>query len=106
MVAVDRVDHQECHRDVPGSTAREKTCSEGDSSIPDIQILGATAFDDRLASEQLVGIFCQRVGDSTGLWGATVKRITNGEWDMPQVLDGEAGSSVSSYGGRASRIEP
>ena len=79
MVAVDRVDHQECQGNVPGSTAREEACSEGGGSIPDIQILGATAFDDLLASEQVVGTFFLRVGDCTGLLGATVEGITDGE---------------------------
>jgi len=52
VVAVDRVDHQECLGNVAGSTAREEACSEGGGGIPDIQILGATALDDLLASEQ------------------------------------------------------
>ena len=79
VVAVDRVDHQECPGNVPGSTAREEACSEGGGGIPDIQILGATAFDDLLASEQVVGTFFLRVGDCTGLLGATVEGITDGE---------------------------
>jgi len=57
VVAMDRVDHQECPRNVPGSTAREEACSEGGGGIPDIQILGATACDDVLASEYVVGTF-------------------------------------------------
>jgi hypothetical protein len=79
VVAVDRVDHQECPGNAPGSTAREEACSEGGGGIPDIQILGATAFDDLLASEQVVGTFFLRVGDCTGLLGATVEGITDGE---------------------------
>jgi hypothetical protein len=79
VVAVDRVEHQECPGNVPGSTAREEACSEGGGGIPDIQILGATAFDDLLASEQVVGTFFLRVGDCTGLLGATVEGITDGE---------------------------
>jgi len=50
VVAVDWVEHQECPGNVPGPTPREKACSEGSGSIPDIQILRATAFDDLLAS--------------------------------------------------------
>ena len=92
-MAVDRVDHQECSRNAPGSTAREEACSEGGGGIPDIQILGATAFDDLLASEQVVGTFFLTVGDCTGLVGATVEGITDGERDRPQALDGRAGSS-------------
>jgi len=79
VVAVDRVDHQECPGNAPGSTAREEACSEGGGGIPDIQTLGATAFDDLLASEQVVGTFFLRVGDCTGLLGATVEGITDGE---------------------------
>jgi hypothetical protein len=54
-------------------------CSEGGGGIPDIQILGATAFDDLLASEQVVGTFFLTVGDCTGLLGATMEGITNAE---------------------------
>jgi hypothetical protein len=79
VVEVDRVDHQECAGNAPGSTAREEACSEGGSGIPDIQIFGATAFDDLLASEQIVGTFFLRVGDCTGLLGETVEGIIDGE---------------------------
>ena len=106
MVAVEHVDHQECPGNVPGTAAREEVCSEGCSGIPDIQILGATAFDDILASEQVVGTFFLRVGVSTGLLGATVEGITDGESDTPQALDRRAGSSGGSCGRRESRREP
>jgi len=79
VVAVYRVDHAECPGNAPGSKASEEACSEGGGGIPDIQILGATAFDDLLASEQVVGPFFLRVGDCTGLLGATVEGITDGE---------------------------
>jgi hypothetical protein len=79
VVAVDRVDHQECPGNAPGSTAREVACSEGGGGIPDIPILVATAFDNLLASEQVVGAFFLRVGDCTGLLGATVEGITDGK---------------------------
>jgi len=62
VLDVDRVDHQECPANAPESSAREEACSEGGSGIPDIQILGATAFDNLLASEQAVGTFLLRVG--------------------------------------------
>jgi len=42
VVAVDRVDHQECTGNVPGSGVRGEVCSEGGGGIPDIRILGAT----------------------------------------------------------------
>jgi len=93
VVAVDRVDHQECPGYAPGSTAREEACSEGGGGIPYIQILGATAFDDLLASELVVGTFFLRVWDCTGLLGATMEGITDGEWDRPQALDRRAGHS-------------
>jgi hypothetical protein len=79
VVAVDRVDHQECPGNVQGSTAREEACSEGGSNIADIQILRATAFDDLLASKQVIGTCFLRVGDCAGLLGATVERITDGQ---------------------------
>jgi len=77
VVAVDWVDHQECPGNAPGSTASEEACSEGGGVIPDIQILGATVFDDLLSSEQVVGTFFLGVGDSTGQLGATVEGITD-----------------------------
>jgi len=106
VVAVNPVDHQKCPGNVPGSTTREEACSEGVGGIPDIHILGASAFDDLLASEQVVGTFFLGVGDCTGLLGATVEDITDGEWDRPQALDGRAGSSGGSCGSRASTWEP
>jgi hypothetical protein len=106
VVAVDWVGHQECPGNVPGSMARAEACSEGGGGIPDISILGATACDDLLASEQVVGTFFPRVGDCTGLLGATVEGITDGECDRPQALDERAGSSGGSCGRRASTWEP
>jgi len=79
VVAVDRVDHQKSARNKPGSMAREEACSEGGGSIPDIQMLGATAIDDLLPSEQVVRTFFPRVGDRSGLLGATMEGITGGE---------------------------
>jgi hypothetical protein len=51
--------------------------SEGGGGIPNIPILGATAFDDLLASELVVGTFCLRVGDCRGLPGATVEGMVS-----------------------------
>jgi hypothetical protein len=59
-------------------TAREEACSEGGCTSY-IQILGATAIDDLLASEQVVWTFFLRVGDCTGLLGVTVESISSGE---------------------------
>jgi len=96
VVAVDRVDRWQCHRKWAGLTAWEEVCSGGGGGTPDTEVLGATAFDDVLASEQVVGTFFLRVGDCSGLLGATVEGITDGEWDRPKALDGRAGSSGSS----------
>jgi len=83
VVAVDRVDHQECPGNSPGSMAREEASSEGGGGIPDIQILRATPCDDLLACEQVVGTFFLRVGECTGQQGATVEGITDREWNRP-----------------------
>jgi len=78
MVTVNWVDRQEWLGNVPGYMAREEADSYGGSSILDIRIVGATAFDDVLASQQVVGTFFFRVGDSPGLPGATVEGNTDG----------------------------
>ena len=79
MVAVEWVDLPECPGNVPVCTAREEACSEGGSGIPDIQRVGATAFDNRLASQQIVEKFFLRVDDCTELLGASVEGISDGE---------------------------
>jgi len=79
VAAVDRVDHQECPGNVPRSMAREEECSEGGGGISDIQLLGATAFHDLLASEQVVRTFFLGVGECTGVLGVTMEGITDGE---------------------------
>jgi hypothetical protein len=43
---------------------------------PYSHILGATKFEDRLASEDDVAAFALRIGESTGLLGATLEEIT------------------------------
>jgi len=60
-------------------TAREEAYSEGCGGVPDILILGANAFDDLLASEQVVWTFFLRVGDYTGLLGVTMETISSNE---------------------------
>jgi hypothetical protein len=59
-------------------TAREKACSEGGGRVPDIQILGAKAVYDQLASEEVVWTFNLRVGVRIGLLGVTVESISCG----------------------------
>ena len=60
-------------------TAREETCFEGGGGVPDISILGTNAFDDQLASEEVVWTFFLRVGVRIGLLGVTVKSISRGD---------------------------
>ena len=60
-------------------TAWEEACSEGRGSVQDIQILGANAFDDQLASEEVVWTFFLTVGVRIGLLGVTVESISSGE---------------------------
>ena len=60
-------------------TAREEACSEGGSGVLDISILGTNAFDDQLASEEVVWTFFLRVGVRIGLLGVTEESIASGE---------------------------
>jgi len=59
-------------------TAREEARSEGGCTSY-TQILGASAIDDLLASEQVVWTFFLRVGVRIGLLGVTVESISSGE---------------------------
>jgi hypothetical protein len=59
--------------------AREEACSEGGGGVPDILILGATTFDDQLASEEVVWTCFLTVGVRIGLLGVTVESISSGE---------------------------
>jgi hypothetical protein len=47
-----------------------------DSPTPDIEILGATALDDLLASDETIETFTLRIGECSGLLGATVEVTT------------------------------
>jgi len=49
-----------------------------DSPTPDIKILGATAFDDLLASDKTIETFALRIGGCSGLLGATPEVTTLG----------------------------
>jgi len=77
--------------------ATEEACSEG-GCTSSIQILGSTDIEDLLASEQVVWSFMLRVGDCTGLLGATMEGITDGVWDRPQALDSRARCHGGSWG--------
>jgi hypothetical protein len=59
--------------------AREEACSDGGSCVPDISILGANAYSNQQASEEVVWTFFLRVGVGTGLLRVTVEGITCGE---------------------------
>ena len=60
-------------------TAREEACSEGGSAVPDIPILGPNAFDDQLASEEVILTVFLGVGDRIGQLGETVESISSDE---------------------------
>jgi len=75
-------------------TAREEACSEGGGGIPDIQILGATTFDDLLASEEVFWTFFLGVGVRIGLLGVTVESISSGEIGVRHRM-GEQGAAAA-----------
>jgi hypothetical protein len=54
----------------------------------EIQTLGATAFNDLLASYEVVAAFALRIGECTGQLGATLEDIT---LDSPGNTDPSAG---------------
>jgi hypothetical protein len=60
---------------------------------PDIQLLGATAFDHLLASEEVVEAFAIRLGECQGLLGASLEGITEGEGN-PSMLNARGGAAV------------
>jgi hypothetical protein len=75
--------------DIGGSTPTINTTSEipvdrdgkpresgEDSPTPDIEILGATAFDDLLASDETIETFALRIAQCSGLLGATMEVTT------------------------------
>jgi len=65
-------------RDCTWITAREEVRSES-GCTSSIQILGAGAIDDLLASEQVIWTFFLRVRVCIGLLGVTVESITSGQ---------------------------
>jgi hypothetical protein len=51
-----------------------------EAAVPQVfKILGETAFDDLRANEKVIVTFFRCLGDCTGLLGATVEGITDGE---------------------------
>ena len=83
-------------------TAREEVRSEGGCTSY-IQILGATAIDDLLASEQVVWTFFRRVGVSTALLGVTVESISSGEIST-RHWTGEQGAASATARNRFPRV--
>jgi len=88
-------------------TASGEVCSGGGGGgVRDILTLGATIFDNQLASAKVVWMIFLRVGVCIGLLGVTVEGMTDGVWDRPQVLEGCAGSSSGSCGRWVSTWKP
>jgi len=61
---------------MPVDPNRKPRESGEDSPTPDIEILGATAFDDLLASDKTIETFALRIGECSGLLGATMEVTT------------------------------
>jgi len=57
-----------------------------DTPAPDNELLGATAFDDLLAGEEVVEAFALQIGECTGLLGATMEITAIVRWEA-QALD-------------------
>jgi hypothetical protein len=86
--------------DKPPAEAHEKLPErDQDTPAPYIELLGATAFEDLLAGEEVVEAFALRIGECTGLLGATME-ITTLSGEKPRRWTGRAGSSGSSCGRR------
>jgi len=84
-------------------TAREEACSEGGCGVPDILILGATTFDDQLASDEIVWMFFLRVEVRIGLLGVTVESISSGEIGT-RHWTGEQGAAAATARKRFLRV--
>jgi hypothetical protein len=76
----------------------EEMYSEGGGSVSDILILGAIAFDNQLASEEVISSFFLRVRDCTWLLESPREGFADGECVRPQEEDGRTGSSGGSCG--------
>jgi len=88
--------------DKPPPEAHETLPERGeDTPAPDIQLLGATTFGNLLASDEVVEAFALRIGECTGLLGATAGTTTLAG-EKPRRWTRRAGSSGGSCGRRAS----
>jgi len=69
---------------------------EGNPNVdppPGLELLGATAFDHLLASEEVVKAFAIRLGECQGLLGASLDGVTEGEGN-PRMLNARAGAAA------------
>jgi hypothetical protein len=69
---------------------------EGNTNVdplPDIRLLGATAFDHLSATEEVVEAFAIRLGECQGLLGASLEGITEGERNH-RMLNARAGAAA------------
>jgi len=57
---------------------KKEVCSKGGSGVPDISILATNAFDDQLASEEVVWTFFVAVRVRIGLLSLTMGSISGG----------------------------
>jgi len=64
-----------------------------DKPPPDIQLPGATAFGNLIASDEITEAFFLRLGDCTGLLGATVEQ-SHEQGEYPRKLDERAGAAA------------
>jgi hypothetical protein len=73
------------------SVASKVSEAENDKLLgrgPSMQTLGATAFDDLLARDEVVAAFALWIGECTGLVGAALEEITlDSHWNKTQALD-------------------
>jgi len=83
-------------------TAREEARSDGGCTSY-IQILGATAIDDLLASDQVIWMFFLRVGVHIGLLGVTMDSISSGEIGRTHWT-GEQGAAAATDRKRFPRV--
>jgi len=82
--------------------AREEARSEGGCTSY-IQLLGATAIDNLLASEQVVWTFCLRVAVRIGLLGVSVESTSSGEI-RTRHWTGEQGAAAATARKRFSTV--
>ena len=91
--------------DQPSPEGHEKLPErDEDMPAPNIELLGATAFDDPIADEEVVEAFALQIGECTGLLGATMETTTL-PGEKPRRWMRRAGSSGGCCGRRGSTWE-